>query len=234
MRLIARGAVALITAVGLFMTPIAPADHSPSFFLDATMLGYGVPEIDGLAFYDSSRGGATSYQDAHFIAYNRTLISVGNSGLCAAYAEKNMGAPVTRIGTDFKISSGAYGGSVALALWSRTWGGSDWASGVPDAPAHVVVNLNDWAFQIFQGNQSVGLAQGTFSPALPANMPLHIDVRLNRTSGVATLDLPNGQTATVTDSRIKLAANYAVFESWRMYAATQGQPQIISAWADTR
>lgn len=225
-----RKLVAALTVAVISLIPMSAPDYRPSFYLDATMLPYGVPDVEGLVLYDSGRN--AGYPDANFIAYNRTLISVGNTGVAAAYAEKSMGAPVTRIGVDFKIAPGSYGGSVALALWA--WSGDGGGPWVPDSPAHVVINLNDWAFQIFRNGQNIGVASGTFSPALPPNTPLRADIRINRSTGVATMDLPNGKTVTITDSRVKLAANFAVFESWRMYAESQGQPQIITAWADTR
>lgn len=222
----------LVLASTLAAAPLSPADYTPSFSADFTMLGYGVPEIPGLTFYDTSRAGLS---DAHFIAYNQTLISVGNYGMCGAYAEENMGAPVTRIGVDFKISPGVYGGALALALWSHSWAGPDYVTGVPDAPAHVVITLNDWAFQVFRNGVNIGVAQGTFNPPLPPNMPLRADLRLDRWNGIAYLSLPNGQVVTINDARVKLAANYAVFESWRMNAsAGMGQAQIITAWSDTR
>jgi hypothetical protein len=205
----------------------------PQFCADFTALAYGTPPIPGVKWYDSSRAG---YPPAQLIVFDRVLMSAAHSGLAAAYMEVDMGAPVTRAGAVFRLSPGAYGGALALPLWAWSWANdTDWGKGVPDAAAHVVVTQQDWAYQVYRAGQLQHVAGGQFTAAwLPPNRPLRVEVRLDRDAGVAVLELPDGSAQTVTDPRVKLAAPFAVFESFQMDAATMGKAGIQMAWADTR
>lgn len=240
-----RRALLALAAAGLGATVLPPAraaeepdaaawaPYRPQFLADFTMLPYGQPAIPGVKFYDTSRAGC---EDARLMVYNRVLQSIGHHGLCGAYMEVDMGAPVTRAGALFRLQPGGYGGAFALPLWAWSWGNdTDWGRGVPDSPAHIVITQQDWAFQVYRAGQLQHVAGGQFAAAwLPPNVPLRMEVRLDRAAGVAVLELPDGSRRVITDERIRPPARFAVFESWRMNADAMGWAEILMAWADTR
>lgn len=203
---------------------------TPQFLADWTMLPYGPPSIPGLRLYDS---GQATGSPAGLIVFDRALVSVAQGAYSAGYAEVNMGAPITRIGSTFKLTPGAYGGSICLAAWCWPWESYPYI--VPDAPVHVVINTDNWVYQIYDNNIMTTVRSGSFSTPLPTDVPLRAEVRLDRAGGVAYLELPNGEVVNVWgEQRIKTPANFAVFESYQENAATMGKARILMSWADTR
>lgn len=205
------------------------AAHGPAFTADFATYPDGPPA--GFALHDN--GADTRYTPAASpgleVVDGALQTTATGRGLAAGYASVDMGAPVTRIGARFGFTDGDPRGAIALPVWAEPIG-QTWPR-IPDSPAHVVVSRADWAYQVYEGGRLVSLAQGVFVPPLLTGVPLSVDVRLD--GATATVALPDGSTATVTDPRIAVPARFACWEAFVMDAATMSRPLITRVWADT-
>lgn len=206
--------------------PAPPGEAGPAFIADFTTQPDGPPADPRLVLYETSRGADPAQQ---LTVIDGALQTQATENLVGAYAEVDLGAPVTRIGAVFEFTGGTTrGGAIALPVWTRTF--SDSQEFVPDSPSHLVLAADWWGYGVYEDNHQVVLAQSRISPALPSNTVLRLDIEL--TGDTATLHLPNGTTAAVTDPRIAEPAQFATFESWQMDAATMARVRIEQAWAD--
>lgn len=181
--------------------------------------------------YDNSRDRALYGASAHgmLTVTGGALQTQATEGLAAGYAQVDLGRPVTRIGAEFTFTGGtARGGAISLPVWAepfqQTWPRK------PASPSHMVLTADTWQYAVYDNNHLVGVASGVFTPPLPSDTPLRLDIRL--AGDTATVALPNGTTTTVTDPRIAGPADYACFESFQMNAATMARVRMLHVWAD--
>src|SRR3954451_3564012 len=113
--------------------PTAPAGQA--FAADFTQQPYGAPADPRVVLYDNTRGASAAHP---LTVINGGLQTQATAGLAAAYAQVDVGAPVTRIGAEFEFTGGTKrGGAIALPAWADSFDAT-WPR-VPDSPAHLVL-----------------------------------------------------------------------------------------------
>lgn len=171
--------------------------------------------------------------------HNEYGLSVVNGRLChgsplgdnsASYLQSTLPDPVTRIGVTATFPE--YAGSVALVVWQSSLVDAD--GKIPNAGIHFVIGANQWDFNEWhfgvweQGRGESILASGTFA-SKGFNVPQTFQVI--RRDDTVVVELPDGQSRTVTDPRI--AAWTGNFPTWELYEfkAVLEPASINSIWA---
>lgn len=214
----------LAVILGPAFVPATPAGQA--FAADFTQQPYGPPQDPRVVLYDNTRGES--------VAHPLTVIDGGlqtqaTEGLSAAYAQVDVGAPVTRIGAEFEFTGGTKrGGAIALPVWADSFDAT-WPQ-VPDSPSHVVLTDDWWEYGVYQDGQLAKVTWGRFAPPLPSDTPLRLDINL--IGDTAALTLPDGTTTAVTDPRITTPGRYATFESFQWDAANMARARMLRVWAD--
>jgi hypothetical protein len=149
-----------------------------------------------------------------------------------------------RIGATFKLSSGAGVVSAILVLWEYP---IPTPYRVPNSPLHLSINRNGWDFAVWSGGTNPSttgtyssISSGSFSPTLTEDWnpsvagtgTLHrVEALIHGTT--ATIFLPDGSVARVTDSRIgSIAANVATWEHYHG-SGVAGKLGFEDIWAST-
>lgn len=206
--------------------PVVAPDPGPLFTADFTEQADGPPADPRIVLYDNSRGASAAHP---LTVIDGALQTQATEGLAGTYAEVDMAGPVTRVGAEFEFTGGTQrGGAISLPVWTKTF--SDSQEFVPDSPSHLVLTADGWGYSVYENNHQVGLAEGTFDSPLPSNTPLLLDIHL--AGDTATVDLPDGTTATVTDPRIANPGQFATFESFQWDSATMARTRLLRVWAD--
>lgn len=149
-----------------------------------------------------------------------------------------------RIGATFKISSdNDDGGVVTLVFWEY---GIPTPYKVPNSPFHLSVSSYSWALSVWEGGNSstdatsTSIAGKTFetqladdwNPEVAGSGTVH-RVEAIIIGDTATIALPDGSIATVTDSRIEsIGANVACHELYRN-TTDSAHSAFQTIWADT-
>jgi hypothetical protein len=206
--------------------PVVAPDPEPLFATDFTEQADGPPTDPRIVLYDNSRGASAAHP---LTVIDGGLQTQATEGLSAAYAEVDLGKPVTRIGAEFEFTGGTQrGGAISLPVWTKTFRNPQ--QFVPDSPSHLVLTDDGWGYSVYENHHQVGLTEGTFDPPLPSDTLLRLDIHL--AGDTATVDLPDGTTVTVTDPRIADPGQYATFESFQLDSATMARVRLLRVWAD--
>ena len=150
-----------------------------------------------------------------------------------------------RIGATFKLSSGTATVSAGIIFWEYP---IPTPYQVPNSPLHLIVNRSGWELAVWSGGTNpsttgtfTSIGSGSFSPTLAEDWnpavagtgTLHrIEALIHGTS--ATIFLPDGSVARVTDSRIdSIPANVACWEHYHGAGGTAGKLGFEDIWAST-
>lgn len=153
------------------------------------------------------------------------------SGSGAGYTEVDAGATVNRLGGELTWSSGTPDGTAALVVWQTSLIAADPA--IPASRCHFTITRDSWGFGIWPSlgaGAQVVLATGAHQFTLAADGTKY-RVEIVFDGDTAYLLLPDGQVATITDSRIaSLAGSFATWENFYT-ASGQSKPQWTKSWA---
>jgi hypothetical protein len=150
-----------------------------------------------------------------------------------------------RIGATFKLSSGVATVSAGIIFWEYP---IPTPYQVPNSPLHLIVNRSGWELAVWSGGTNpsttgtfTAIGSGSFSPTLAQDWnpavagtgTLHrIEALIDGTS--ATIFLPDGSVARVTDSRIaSIPANVACWEHYHGAGGAAGKLGFEDIWAST-
>lgn len=156
------------------------------------------------------------------------LTGIATTGSAAWYLQTLMPSNVTRIGAEFSFDAGTTtGGVVALVSFASLY-----TSAVPDSGLHFTISRYGWRLGKFVSTVLTQYADKPFTEVLAADTLYRVDISV--AGDTATIYLPDGTVATVTDAAIEsLAAPVAVWESFRLAAETDDNPRITKFWAGT-
>jgi hypothetical protein len=195
-----------------------------------TFSGTGAPTTaDTGQTYALTNSGGTG--DGLSIIGGKLTNTATHAGLAAGYAQVTHAQNVNRVGARFTF--GAYtttNGAAVVGIWAAPLNSS--YPVIPNAPCHLVITPTAWNYGVFQGNALTNIASGQFSSPLATDGTEHrVDVVINGTT--ATLLLPDGSLASVTDSRIaSLAGRHAFVEVYALDANTDSKAAFTAIWSD--
>ena len=155
------------------------------------------------------------------------------------YASVQLADSVTRFGGSFFFDSATSNvGVAAMAIMESEIGGSVTGGfGVPRSPAHLQINPTSWSYQVFltTGAAPTSLGGANWATPLAADgATLHTaEVILDRVQGTAYISLPDGNTVTITDPSIKLAARWIFWEPYRN-ATTENRAHFVESWSSSQ
>jgi hypothetical protein len=164
------------------------------------------------------------------------LTNTGTAGTSTGYSETQLSGNVSRIGAEFAFDTltGTDNGAAAtLVIWQASR--VDTYPSVPAARCHLTVTRTTWTYGIWpsQGaGAQIVLATGGFATALAADGTTKHKVEVVIDGDTAYLQLPDGRTAIIVDSRIRtLAGAFACWEVYRPDASGGVRPKFSRAWA---
>lgn len=224
----ARGGYATLGAemerlrIGVF----AAAAHARLFDAYATKPN-GVPVLadSGQTWYQYPPSGNQAMQ-----VVSGKLSNLQASGVAAGYQQFDLGAPVTRIGAD--VVFGSYTtdtGVFAILVWKTLHNSAP----IPDSNLHLSLSPTHWILGTWAATVFTQVKSGTFASALTADGATshHLEVILRGTT--ATIFLPDGSIATVTDAAIGATpGQIACFETYAGEASTDSKASALAVWAD--
>lgn len=166
---------------------------------------------------------------AFTVTGGRLVSGVNGDTAKAAYWTQDAGGEVHRIGGEFPFGAGTDAGSAVFLLLEDHF---PEPYALPDGPLHFVITPAQWTFGVCEGGAVVQLASGTFRTPLAQDGTVH-RAEARRDGATATLLLPDGTTAVVTDSRIaSIPGTHAVFEVYRN-TPEGATAAFVRFWADT-
>lgn len=167
------------------------------------------------------------------------ISSATSTGPSASYTQAQLTDNVSRIGARWTIASGSTTpGTIGIIAWADDYSQHQLPSPiVPDSICHLAISSTGWTYSTVDTSGTFHTAaSGTFDTALVADgTTVHTaEVVIDRENGVAYVQLPDGTTATVTDTRIKtLNSTWAVVEEYRGNSTTS-LVGILEWWADSQ
>jgi hypothetical protein len=156
--------------------------------------------------------------------------TVTDASAQAGYIDAKLNTPVKRIGGKISWGAGSTGdGATTFVIWKTSV--TNVLTAVPDSPAHLSVWPAAWEYGVWVSGVFTSLASGSFVTPLATDGTVY-SCSISITGNVATINLPDGSTPTVSDPRIRTNAIYAGFECYYNNASTSARPQFIEVWAD--
>jgi len=153
----------------------------------------------------------------------------------ATYLEAQLGNTLARVGAEFIIrrtSGGQTNGSLAMGAWSDPGVVATYPGAYPVAGAHFVINRDRWTYNFYADADSTDVGSKTFATPLPEGVPLTVEILFH--GDRATIHLPDGTTATITDARVlTYVKTRAFWEPFMSAGSNNTNVGITRVWADS-
>lgn len=176
---------------------------------------------------DSGQTWLATGTQAFRIRNHRITLAAGVVG--AAYGQLSLGQPVWQQGAEFVFETGSTSTGAITLLVADTP-----AMDLNNIACHFTVNPTNWVYEVRQGSGSlIQLASGAFATPLTADGQTVYRLSVTFLGSSAFINLPDGQVAIVTDSRIaSYNQGHCMWESITN-ASTDKMAAINRVWATT-